>query len=160
LINAAGLRGYPRSLRLMARAVLRPLLLTTVLPPAAPRILGHMFHCPNAHTRQFERHALDPVRRPALAAIARTFHQLAPELLRPTIADNAHRLTMPVQVIWGARDRLVPLATVERVTRSFPDGRLHVIAECGHMPIIEHPHETIAVLEAFLATEVTGRHAA
>jgi pimeloyl-ACP methyl ester carboxylesterase len=47
----------------------------------------------------------------------------------------------PVLVVWGANDRLVPLALAERLARDLPDGRLVVLPAAGHCPMIERPAE-------------------
>ena len=46
---------------------------------------------------------------------------------------------MPVLVVWGESDRVVTPAYRRAVAESFPNARLEVIAECGHMPQIEQP---------------------
>ena len=55
--------------------------------------------------------------------------------LRARLAD----VRVPVLVVWGESDRVVTPAYGRAVAESFPDARLEVIAECGHMPQIEQP---------------------
>ena len=46
---------------------------------------------------------------------------------------------VPVLVVWGDSDRVVTPAYGRAVAESFPNARLEVIAQCGHMPQIEQP---------------------
>lgn len=160
LINAAGLRDYWVPLRLLARAILRPALLERVLEPAARPILSQVFHGRNVYTEKFIADSLNRPQQPLLGELAKVFHDLAPDLLSPSVVSNASRLTMPTLVIWGSKDRLVPLATVRRATAALPNARLEVIHHCGHMPIIEQPETTVALMRAFLAGERSERVAA
>ena len=41
--------------------------------------------------------------------------------------------------MWGDSDRVVTPAYGRAVAESFPNARLVVIAQCGHMPQIEQP---------------------
>lgn len=54
-------------------------------------------------------------------------------------------LTMPVLLVWGAEDALVPAAVGERLAGLLPDGRFHALAGCGHLPTLEKPAECAAL---------------
>jgi pimeloyl-ACP methyl ester carboxylesterase len=51
--------------------------------------------------------------------------------------------------IWGRHDRLVPIAFMKHVERTFPAAR-HVELDCGHVPQVELPRETHAAMRGFL----------
>ena len=55
--------------------------------------------------------------------------------LRARLAD----VRLPVLVVWGASDRVVTPAYGRAVAAAFPDARLEILAECGHMPQVEQP---------------------
>ncbi len=55
--------------------------------------------------------------------------------LRARLAD----VRLPVLVVWGESDRVVTPAYGRAVAASFPDARLEILAECGHMPQVEQP---------------------
>ena len=55
--------------------------------------------------------------------------------LRARLAD----VRVPVLVVWGDSDRVVTPAYGRAVAQSFPDARLEIIEQCGHMPQIEQP---------------------
>ncbi len=53
--------------------------------------------------------------------------------------DRLDRVQCPVRMIWGECDRVAPVELARRAAPLFPDARLHVIPECGHVPQIEKP---------------------
>jgi len=46
-------------------------------------------------------------------------------------------LTMPALVIWGSRDRIIPLEHATLFARTIPDARLYIMRGCGHMPFYQ-----------------------
>ena len=53
--------------------------------------------------------------------------------------------------VWGRRDSLVPIAFMRHVERTLPAAR-HVELDCGHVPPLERPRETHAVIRDFLTS--------
>jgi 4,5:9,10-diseco-3-hydroxy-5,9,17-trioxoandrosta-1(10),2-diene-4-oate hydrolase len=157
LFNTAGLRGYATATRHLARALFRPTFLNVVLPPASTHILANVFHTRNDYTQKFVVDATQRPKHPLLRNMARVFHDLMPDLLQPSVLQHAPGLEMPVLLLWGGRDRLVPLSSVEHVARLFPRARLEVLHDCGHMPIIEHPEWTTARIREFFETHPLHR---
>ena len=64
-------------------------------------------------------------------------------------ADLAH-VSVPTLLVWGERDRLVPVAAADAFITALPDARLVVVAGAAHMPMLERPGETEAALLDFL----------
>jgi len=58
---------------------------------------------------------------------------------------------VPVLIVWGARDRLVPVHHGEQAHRDIPGSRLEIFENAGHLPQLEEPSRFVAVLEQFLA---------
>ncbi len=56
---------------------------------------------------------------------------------------------LPVQVIWGDRDVIVPESAAKAYAQGFPSGRLEIIPGCGHRPEIEARERFVALIEAF-----------
>lgn len=52
--------------------------------------------------------------------------------------------------IVGAEDRLTPVALSREIRARVPGATLHVIPACGHLPSIERPDATAALLGDFL----------
>jgi pimeloyl-ACP methyl ester carboxylesterase len=69
-------------------------------------------------------------------------------------AAELQRLRLPASVVWGARDRFLPLSHARAAARHLPDARLVIIEDAGHSPNWETPE---AVLDAI--AELQRRHA-
>jgi pimeloyl-ACP methyl ester carboxylesterase len=52
--------------------------------------------------------------------------------------------------VWGRNDTLVPLAFMKHVERTLPGAR-HIELDCGHVPQLERPRQTHAVMREFLS---------
>lgn len=61
---------------------------------------------------------------------------------------RAAAVQAPTLVVWGGRDKLVPVRIAPRVASTVPDGRLLVLPEIGHVAQLEEPE---VVARAFLA---------
>lgn len=57
----------------------------------------------------------------------------------------------PTLILWGAGDRLIPLARGESLRDLIPGSRLAVLPDCGHLPQEECPAVFNAALNTFLA---------
>ncbi len=68
--------------------------------------------------------------------------------------DAADRLylaeAVPVLIVWGARDSIIPVSHGEEAHEAIPASRLEVFDDVGHLPQLEAPGRFIAVLESFL----------
>ncbi len=56
----------------------------------------------------------------------------------------------PVQIVWGAADRLLSPRNLERWKQLLPQARIRVMADVGHFVAEEAPAELIAALREFL----------
>jgi pimeloyl-ACP methyl ester carboxylesterase len=57
---------------------------------------------------------------------------------------------MPVLIVWGARDPIIPVRHGERAHQAIPGSRLEIFDQVGHLPQLEAPGQFVAVLERFL----------
>lgn len=57
----------------------------------------------------------------------------------------AGRVSAPTLVIYGRHDKLVNSRAAHAVTKAFPDARVAVLSDCGHVPQMEHPEEVAAL---------------
>ncbi len=60
-------------------------------------------------------------------------------------------LALPILVITGDDDRIVPTAESIRLAGELPNAELVVIPNCGHVPHEESPAPTLAAIRSFLA---------
>ena len=58
---------------------------------------------------------------------------------------------LPVLIIWGERDPIIPVHHGEQAHQAIPDSRLEIFEDVGHLPQLEAPGRFVEVLERFLA---------
>ncbi len=69
----------------------------------------------------------------------------------PNLSDRLQELQLPVLVITGDDDRIVPTEQSIRLAAELPDASLAVIPQCGHVPQEECPQPTLDAIRRFLA---------
>lgn len=94
----------------------------------------------------------DLVRRSGTGATSRMMQDL-PGLVSHLLDGRLGEVTVPVDVVWGASDGLIPMAYAERMTGELPRARLTVIERCGHIPGAECPERLLAALKEVLAAD-------
>ena len=68
--------------------------------------------------------------------------------------DSTEAVTsgLPLLVVGGELDPLIPPEVGEQLAAASPNGRVEILDGCGHMPNMERPDEFNRILAAFLAT--------
>jgi len=64
------------------------------------------------------------------------------------------RADMPVLVIWGRQDRLIPVAYAAPLQAEFPHAALKLLDDCGHVPMADCPEAFDRALTEFLAASM------
>jgi pimeloyl-ACP methyl ester carboxylesterase len=67
-------------------------------------------------------------------------------------AGRIKTLALPTLLLWGGRDRLIPLDNAQRFAADIAGARLKVFETLGHVPQEEDPAATVAAVIAFLET--------
>ena len=67
---------------------------------------------------------------------------------------SLREIAVPTAVIVGENDRLTPVALSEEICAMVPGAALHVIPACGHLPSIEKPEATAALLTELMERRV------
>ena len=57
---------------------------------------------------------------------------------------------LPVLIVWGERDPIIPVAHGRAAHAQLPGSRLEVFPDVGHVPQLESPGRFAAVLQRFL----------
>jgi pimeloyl-ACP methyl ester carboxylesterase len=63
---------------------------------------------------------------------------------------------VPTLLVWGGRDRIIPVAHARAAQQEIPGSRLEMFPEAGHFPQLADPVRFAAVLREFVASSVTG----
>lgn len=73
-----------------------------------------------------------------------------PYFHNPKLVHRIHRLNMPVQIIWGANDKLFPIAYGQLLNQLIDNSTMEVIQDCGHLPYLEQPDGAAELVLKFL----------
>lgn len=91
----------------------------------------------------------EPDRRKAFLATLRSV--VGTEGQRVSATDRFYLAeAVPVLIVWGARDPIIPASHGEDAHRALPGSKLEIFDGVGHLPQIEQPSRFITVLEDFL----------
>jgi len=60
-----------------------------------------------------------------------------PRLHDPFLPKWLHRVDVPVKVIWGRQDRILPVGFVDFYKKAFPKAEIDIFENCGHLPHAE-----------------------
>lgn len=110
-------------------------------------------------TRELARHfasLADPARRRAFLSIAGSLMDLRGQ--RASAAEKLYLAeSVPMLLVWGARDPLIPVAHGRRTAELLPDSRLVVRENAKHFPHVADPDGFCLLLNEFLAETEPAR---
>jgi pimeloyl-ACP methyl ester carboxylesterase len=72
------------------------------------------------------------------------------EILAP-IRNHLYKITQPVLIFWGEKDRVLPLKHGYFGREKLPHARLQIIEGCGHIPFFERADEFNGLVLEFLS---------
>jgi pimeloyl-ACP methyl ester carboxylesterase len=96
---------------------------------------------------------LDGLRKPgAVAAFARTLRSVVDTRGQfVTMLDRSYLMQdLPLQIIWGEDDVIIPVSHARLAHQQIPDSRLEIFEKSGHTPHRDHPDRFVAVVEQFI----------
>jgi pimeloyl-ACP methyl ester carboxylesterase len=85
----------------------------------------------------------------AREAVTQTARQLVPDDI-DALTARYKTISVPVLIIWGADDEVVPLSVGKNFKRDIPNSELVILPECGHIPLEEEAAATQQAIAAFL----------
>jgi pimeloyl-ACP methyl ester carboxylesterase len=65
------------------------------------------------------------------------------------LVDDLKKLTLPLLLLWGAKDQFQPLSSAERFKKEFPETQLRVIPDSDHFLPLEKGEEVVRILVEF-----------
>jgi pimeloyl-ACP methyl ester carboxylesterase len=60
-----------------------------------------------------------------------------PRLHDPMLPKWLHRIDVPVAIVWGREDRILPVGIAHELKRLVPQAELTIFERCGHLPQVE-----------------------
>ncbi|MGE2817293.1 alpha/beta fold hydrolase [Mycobacterium heidelbergense] len=169
LVSAGGVaQDVSFALRLAARPMGSEALAMVRLPGALPvmRVVGRAIQTLLGSTK-FGRDAVDTVNLlegfqdpAALAAFARTLRSVVDSRGQfVTMLDRSYLMqTVPVQIIWGEDDLIIPVDHAHTAHAAMPGSRLEIFEKSGHQPHHDHPDRFVEVVERFIDTTRPAYH--
>ena len=153
LVNSAGFgREVSLALRLIALRPLAPVLMAPSRRAAARGLKG-IFHSADFHTEERAAHSYSLQRRPHRATVqaARELGTLrgVREKWRSDLLARVAQLDLPVLVLWGEKDVILPALHLEAARSALPAAQTHLFSDTGHMPQIERAEEFADLVTRF-----------
>lgn len=69
------------------------------------------------------------------------------------IAERLPEIACPTLIVWGAEDKIIPVADADMFERLIPNSRKIVFEGTGHMAMLERPTAFNGLLEEFMAEQ-------
>src|SRR5436853_3707758 len=109
-----------------------------LMPPE--EVIRSLFH----DQKLAEQRLAEPVTPESLDIALKNRHTTArlawePRLHDPFLPKWLDRIGRPVKIIWGAQDRILPVAFAHQFKRFLPHAELHIMEHAGPLPQLEKP---------------------
>ena len=80
-----------------------------------------------------------------------TFARLGwePRLHDPFLHKWLHRIGVPVKIVWGENDRVLPAAYAQEFQKLMPGASVEIVRRCGHLPQAEKPDAFCEIVFGF-----------
>jgi pimeloyl-ACP methyl ester carboxylesterase len=66
------------------------------------------------------------------------------------LKDRIHRIAAPTMIVWGAQDRVVPVAYARDFEQRITNSRVELIQDAGHLPHVEQAESVAGLVRRFL----------
>jgi pimeloyl-ACP methyl ester carboxylesterase len=73
-----------------------------------------------------------------------------PRAYDPHLHKWLHRIDVPTLIVWGANDRVFPVAYAHAYQQLIPGAKAVIIPECGHIPQVEKAAAFVSELNDFI----------
>jgi len=111
-----------------------------LMPPE--ELVRKLFH----DQKLAEQRLAEPVTPEALDIALKNRHTTArlawePRLYDPHLPKWLHRIDVPVHIVWGEEDRILPVGMLEELRKRMPQAKVTVMKNVGHLPHAERSDE-------------------
>jgi pimeloyl-ACP methyl ester carboxylesterase len=98
-----------------------------------------------------EQRLAEPVTPEAIDLALKNRHTTArlawePRLHDPHLPKWLHRIDVPVKIIWGEQDRILPVQFLETYRKLLPHAEIHVVKNAGHLPHAEKADQFVDIV--------------
>jgi abhydrolase domain-containing protein 6 len=76
-------------------------------------------------------------------------NQLRQDIDSQLLENNLSALSAPVLLLWGDKDRVVDVSSVDIFQARLSNSQKKILPGCGHMPMMERPHEVVVAINTF-----------
>jgi pimeloyl-ACP methyl ester carboxylesterase len=116
--------------------------------------LDQVFDLSYRHPERFapDLSQLTDAERAVRAANGAALHTYGGAMSDPGLLGRLPGVSVPVLVVWGAADRMIPVEHGQAYAAAIPGAQLRVITEAGHLPQLETPGELLALVSEFSAS--------
>jgi pimeloyl-ACP methyl ester carboxylesterase len=151
LVDASGYFFEPESIPIAFRLSQNPitsLLLEKILPRSVvEKSVKNVYGNPDLVTAELVDRYYDlTLRKGNRGALKERFDQLQPGV----IADKIKTINIPTLIIWGKKDKLIPLKFGTKFKEEIKNSQLVIFDELGHVPHEENPQSTVEAVKNFL----------
>jgi pimeloyl-ACP methyl ester carboxylesterase len=120
-----------------------------LMPPE--EVVRSLFHDP----KLAEARLAEPVTPESTDVALKNRHTTArlawePRLHDPHLSKWLHRIDVPVQIIWGEHDRILPVKLVETYRKLLPKAQVAIVKDAGHLPHAEKVREFCELVTRFV----------
>ena len=77
--------------------------------------------------------------------------------VEPASEQRLSSLKMPVLIMWGAEDALIPVSSADWFAKAIPAAKRIIYPNIGHVPMEENAGQSAADFDAFLASTVESK---
>jgi pimeloyl-ACP methyl ester carboxylesterase len=151
--NVAYRRRLPLFMKLLRTRLIGPL--GTLLPPKMQVrfVMEAAYHndrlIPNEAVTAYSKALRTRGGRHALLQTAR--HMIPPDI--DDLAARYGEIRLPVLIVWGAHDEIVPIEVGRRLHEAIPGSSFVVVENCGHIPHEECPQVALRAVLDFLGNQ-------
>jgi pimeloyl-ACP methyl ester carboxylesterase len=92
-----------------------------------------------------------PAQRPGMPDTSSMTVYAEPDYADPKLLRRLARVTTPALFVWGEDDPVAPVGFGKIYAEAFASSRFEVLPGVGHMPTLQAPAETFALIDEFLA---------